>query len=382
MAVDRKKFRREYTSHFFLLLIIVTLLCLIGLMMVLSSSQVNAFTNYHDSWYFFKRQALWVGLGTVAAIVCSLIPYQTWRSLSIPLLIVAVASLFAVLVPGVGVKIAGAQRWIGVGQFAFQPSELAKFAIIVVFADLFSRREHLIDDWHQTLRPAVAILGGIAFLVILQPDMGTMMMICGICFTMFYVSGIQMRVMFALLAGGAFGALVLGMVESYRRARFIAFLNPWKDPGHVGYQNVQSLVGLGSGRLLGLGLGESRAKWGFLPNSFTDFIYAIIGEEFGYIGATLVLGLFIAFGFAGARIARRAPDRFGMLLATGITAWIVGQSLLNIGAVVGLLPITGVPLPFVSFGGSSVVILLISVGVLCNVAMQGSAKSGLVSSYS
>lgn len=366
---------RTYNAPFFLLSIIIVLLTLIGLMMVLSSSQVHALTYYKDSWYFFKKQLLWIGLGSAALVVLARIPYQFLRKLVIPIYGAVALMLFAVLIPGVGVKVAGAQRWIGVGDILIQPSEFAKFAVILFFADLFARREHHVDDWQYTLRPALLAGGAIAFLVIMQPDMGTMMVIVSVAMAIVFVAGVSWSRIGVLVASGVVGALFLGLVEGYRRARFVAFLDPWKDPSKIGYQNVQSLVGLSTGGLVGVGLGASRAKWGFLPNAFTDFIFAIIGEEFGFIGAALVIGLFVAFGFVGVRVARRAPDRFGMLLATGIVAWVIGQALLNIGAVIGLLPITGVPLPFVSFGGSSLMVLLATMGVLLNIAQQGSDKN-------
>lgn len=369
---------KKFSGPFLLLSIVVALLCLIGLMMVLSSSEVRSYAAFHDSWRYFKKQMIWLVAGSGLAIICSRVPYQWWRKMSLPLMGGSALMLLAVLVPGVGVSAGGAQRWLGVGSLVIQPSEIAKFAVIIYCADILARRAEKINDWKLTLRPVLGGIGLIAVLVIMQPDMGTMMMIAGIGTALLFVAGVSWPVMLALATSGVLGALFLGLVEGYRRARFVAFIDPWKDPAKVGYQNVQSLVGLGTGRIWGVGLGASRAKWGFLPNAFTDFIYAIIGEEFGFVGAALVLSLFVVFAFVGVKIARRAPDRFGMLVATGITAWIVGQAFLNIGAVMGVLPITGVPLPFVSFGGSSLVILLACTGVLLNIASQGSARNEIV----
>src|SRR5205807_3082254 len=217
-------------------------------------------------------------------------------------------------------------------------------------------------------RPILVVLAAVTLLVMAQPDMGTTLVLGTIVLALLFVGGIELRRIGRLLAIGACGALVLGLVEGYRRARLFSFLHPWKDAGNTGYQIVQSLVGLASGHWTGLGLGASRAKWGFLPNAYTDFIFAIIGEELGLIGTLLVIGLFAAFAVLGVRTALKAPDRFGALLAAGITAWVVGQALINIGAVIGVLPVTGVPLPFVSFGGSSLVITMGAAGILLNVA--------------
>jgi cell division protein FtsW len=218
--------------------------------------------------------------------------------------------------------------------------------------------------------PVLAAFSACAVLVMAQPDMGTTLVMGCIVFALLFIGGVQLRSMAALLATGAFGAFVLGMLEPYRRARMLAFLHPLADTSNTGYQSLQGLVALGSGGLTGSGLGASRAKWGFLPNAHTDFIFAIIGDELGLIGTLLVVALFVALAVLGVRAAARAPDRFGALLAAGITAWLVGQAVLNIGAVIGLLPVTGVPLPFVSYGGTSLVIAMALVGVLLNIARQ------------
>jgi len=220
-------------------------------------------------------------------------------------------------------------------------------------------------------RPILLAPGAASLLAMVQPDMGTTIVIGFTVLALLFAGGVPLRIMAGLMSGLAVSALALGLHASYRRARLLSFLNPWKDAANTGYQSVQSLVGLGTGQLTGVGLGASRAKWGFLPNAHTDFIFAIIGEELGLVGSLLVVVLFAAFAVLGVRAAVRAPDRFGSLLAVGITAWIVGQAVLNIGTVIGLLPITGVPLPLVSFGGSSLVITMAAIGVLVNVTRHG-----------
>jgi cell division protein FtsW len=250
-----------------------------------------------------------------------------------------------------------------------QPSELTKLALLLFAADILARRgaKGTVDS---ALRPVLVAFGIVAFLVMMQPDMGTTLVLGCIAGGLLFVAGIEMRTLGKLLGAAVVGSLLLGMAEGYRRARLFSFLDPWKDAGNTGYQIAQSLVGLGTGGLMGLGLGASRAKWGFLPNAYTDFIFAIIGEELGLLGTLVVVGLFVAFAILGVRIALKAPDRFGALLAAGVTAWVIGQALINIGAVIGVLPVTGVPLPFISFGGSSLVITMAAAGMLLNIARQ------------
>src|SRR2546423_4544288 len=214
------------------------------------------------------------------------------------------------------------------------------------------------DDPRLSTRPVLAVLAPVLGLVLLQRDMGTALVAAVIVFAVLFVAGTPGVRIFRLLATGTLGAFLIGVVEPYRRDRFLAFLHPWKDPQGIGFQAIQGRVGLAEGKLLGVGLGASRAKWGFLPNAHTDFIFAIIGEEVGLVGTLLVVALFVAFAVLGVRAALRAPDRFGALLAAGVTAWVVGQAFINIGAVIGILPITGVPLPLVSFGGSPLVVLV------------------------
>ena len=237
-------------------------------------------------------------------------------------------------------------------------------------ADVLCRRVNRMNDGLYAMGPVLAAFGACAVLVMAQPDMGTTLVMATIVLGGLYVGGAPLLSMAGILGTGFAGGFLLGVAEPYRRARMLSFLHPLADKSNAGYQSVQGLVALGSGGLTGVGLGASRAKWGFLPNAHTDFIFAIIGDELGLLGSLLVVGLFAAFAVLGIRAAVRAPDRFGALVAAGITAWIVGQAVINIGAVIGLLPVTGVPLPFVSYGGSSLVIAMGAVGVLLNVARQ------------
>jgi cell division protein FtsW len=365
------KERAAAPSGYLLLLAVVTVLCVIGLVMVLSSSSVESLRNYGSAWLFFKRQLLWLAVGTAALVVTARIDYRTWRKFTVPMLAGCAGLLVLVLVPNVGIAVSGSSRWLGFGSFRIQPSEFAKMAVLLFLADLLARRGDRMDDTHQTLRPVLMTFGAIAVLVMLQPDMGTTLVLGCIVMSLLFVAGTPLRHIGVVGAGAVVGAFLLGMAEPYRRARMMSFLDPWKDAANTGYQVSQSIVGLADGGITGVGLGASRAKWGFLPNAHTDFIFTIIGEEMGLIGSALVLLLFVGVAFLGVRTAVHAPDRFGMLLAAGVTAWVAGQAFINIGAVIGMLPVTGVPLPFVSFGGSSLVILMAAVGVLLNVARQG-----------
>ena len=357
------------TPLFVLLAMDVSALVVVGVVMVLSASSVEALRAFGSSWVVFERQAMWVVIGAVALLIATRTDYRRWRRPAVPLVLVALGLLLVVLVPGLGVSVQGSSRWVGSGQFRVQPSEFAKLAILLFTADVLARRGAK-GDVRSALRPVLVVLAVAALLVMAQPDMGTTLVLGAIVLALLFVSGIELRTLGGLLGLAAGGALLLGLAEGYRRARLLSFLHPWKDAGNTGYQIVQSLVGLASGHWTGLGLGASRAKWGFLPNAYTDFIFAIIGEELGLLGTLLVIGLFVAFAILGVRTALKAPDRFGALLAAGVTAWVVGQALINIGAVIGVLPVTGVPLPFVSFGGSSLVITMGATGILMNIARQ------------
>lgn len=357
-------------TSFAVLLALVAVLDVIGLVMVLSASSVQALRNHGSAWQFFAKQLMWVGLGTAVMATVMRVDYRRWRALAKPVLAGSIALLAVVLVPGIGINVSGSTRWLGVGGWRFQPAEVAKLGVLLYCADLLARRTGKLGDWRMGILPVTAAFGSVAVLVMAEPDMGTTLVIACVAGTLLWVAGARLSHMTGMLAGGVATAFVVALAEPYRRARMLSFVDPWKDAANTGYQAAQGLVALGEGRWFGLGLGASRAKWGFLPNAHTDFIFAIIGEELGLIGALLVVGLFAAFAVLGVRAALRAPDRFGMLLAAGITAWIVGQAFINIGAVIGLLPITGVPLPFVSFGGSALVITMGAVGILLNVARQ------------
>lgn len=347
---------------------VVIVLNIIGLVMVLSASSVQALRTTGSSWYYFVRQLAFSGIGAAAFVMCARVDYRRWGKCRHLLLGSSAFLLLLVLIPGIGIRVAGSSRWLGAGMFRLQPSEFAKLALAVFAADLLARRAHRTNDPKATLRPVLAMFAVFAVLLMLQPDMGTTLVTGGIVVSVLFVAGVPMGAMMKLCAAAAIGALALARLEPYRWRRMTAFLDPFADPGNTGYQAAQGLVALGTGGWFGIGLGEGRAKRGFLPAAHTDFIYAVIGEELGLLGTLLVVVLIVAFGILGVRAALRAPDRFGMLLAAGLTAWVVGQAFINIAAVVGLVPITGVPLPFVSSGGSSLVICMAATGILLNIA--------------
>ncbi|MDH3753559.1 MAG: putative lipid II flippase FtsW [Acidimicrobiia bacterium] len=354
-----------------MLLVAVVALNLIGLVMVLSASSVTALNTTGSSWYHFQRQGMWFIVALVAMLITLRIDYRLWRRVSAPLLVVALGLLVAVLVPGLGSAANGSQRWIVFGPISVQPSEIAKLAVVVFIGDLLARRSHRIRDTTLSLRPVLVVLVVVAALVLKQPNLGTTLVIGMVAFTMMFIAGVPLAPLSAWASVATGGAVLLAMSADYRRDRVLAFLDPWDDPLNTGYQTIQSLVGIASGGLWGVGLGNGRAKWGFLPFAHTDFIFAVVAEELGFIGALTLIGLFVLLGLVGIRIAAEAPDRFGTLVATGITCWLVVQAFVNMGAVVGVLPITGVPLPFLSAGGSALVVNMTAVGVMLNIARQG-----------
>jgi cell division protein FtsW len=362
---------RPRTSPGALLTLTSVVLVALGLVMILSASSISAFADYGSSFTFFRRQLLWAVVAFAAYLACSRIDYHRWRGLSFVLYAISAGLLVVVLVPGVGRYIGGSARWIGLGSLSFQPSEVAKLALVLVVADVLARKEEkTLREFGHTALPMLPGLGLMAFLVLMQPDLGTTILLCVIAFGLLFIAGAPLRHLIPLGVGGTGLALAAALAEDYRRARLLAFLNPWADPLNTGYQTIQSLIALGSGGIFGVGLGASRQKWSYIPNSHTDFIFAILGEELGLLGTFMVLGLFVFIAYLGIRIAKRAPDRFGMLVASGITIWIAFQALVNMGAVTAAMPITGVPLPLVSFGGTSLLITLAALGILNNIAAQ------------
>jgi cell division protein FtsW len=367
----RQRVVTSTTTLSWVIVALVAVLNLIGLVMILSASSVQALTTYGSAWYVFERQFAWALIGAVGFFASSRLDYRVWQRHSCLLLAIGFIGLAVVLVPGIGIEVQGARRWIGIGSFVgFQPSEVAKVVLLVFSADVLTRRADRIDDTRATVVPVIGVLAVFAFLVMAEPDLATSIELCFIVVSVLIVAGVPGRALAKVFGGSAIVTAVLAMVEPYRRQRMLTFLHPWRDVANTGYQISQSLIALGSGGVTGVGLGNGRAKWQFLPAAQTDFIFAIIGEELGLFGTLMIIGLFAVFAVAGYRVAMRAPDRFGSLLAAGVTTWVVGAAVLNIGMVTSVLPVSGVPLPFLSAGGSSLVILMIAAGILVNVARR------------
>jgi cell division protein FtsW len=367
---------RQRSATFVALLALIVSLNLLGLVMVLSASSVTALDEHGSSWYITMRQGIWMTIGLVVMLVVMRIDYHRWRRWSTPLLGLSGFLLLLVFVPGLGMNVNGASRWLGYGPLSMQPSELAKLAVLVWVADLLARRSAWISDLRLTVVPVGVVFGSVALVLLLQPNLGTTLVLGVLVLSLLYVAGTPLLPLSVLTVSSGIVAAGLALSAGYRRDRVLAFLDPWDDPLNTGYQNIQALVGLASGGITGTGLGASRAKWGFLPYAHTDFIYAIVGEELGLLGAIAVIALFVAVVALGVRTALLAPDRFGMLIATGATTWFGVQAFVNIGAVIGILPITGVPLPFVSYGGSSLVFSMAAAGLLLSVARQSRSGAG------
>jgi cell division protein FtsW len=351
-----------------LLLVPMTVLLVVGLGAILSASSVPALADFDDSLYYFRRQLLWALVGSVALVVAARVPYDLYRRAAPAILAGSVLSLVAVLL--FGVVRGGSRSWLQLGPVTVQPSEFAKFAVVVFLSMVMARKRELLMDFAHFFWPIAASLGLIGGLTILQPDLGTAIIIAAGGLAVLVASEAPFRFVAGSAAGGGLAAVLLAMAADYRWDRVTGFLDPFADPLGTGFQGVQSLFALGTGGFFGVGLGASRARWEFLPNAHTDFIYAIIGEETGLIGAGAVLLLLAVFTLAGVAVAIRARDDFGRMLATGIVAWLAIQSIVNLGGVTAILPITGLPLPFVSFGGSALVVEMAAVGVLVNVARR------------
>jgi cell division protein FtsW len=352
------------------ILVLVTLgLVAFGLVMVYSATSASAALGNGDPMSYLKRQSVYALLGVALMVVASRFDYHRLRYVAPPLLLVAIGLCVAVLV--VAPEINGARRWFIVGPASFQPSELAKLALCLFAAVYLARRRRPPQTLGELAKPLGILTGLFCGLILLEPDLGTTITLCGTMFAIFLVAGVPFRPLLAAAVVAVGVGLIAIWAEPYRRARVFSFLDPWSDAEGSGFQIVQALIGFGSGGFTGEGLGESVSKVLYLPEAHTDMIFAVIGEELGLVGSVLVIGAFAAFAFAGFRVALRCQDPFGKLLAAGLTALVCGQASLNLAAVLGIAPLTGIPLPFVSYGGSSLVMLLASVGILLNIAVNG-----------
>lgn len=358
-----------------ILLYLTFALLVFGLIMVASAGIGYSRSRFGDAYFFFKRQLLGVSIGLVVLYLTQRINYNFWKKISFPFFALSVIFLILVFIPGIGSKIYGANRWIQLGVISFQPSEMLKLSLILYLAAWLEGRGERARDFFEGLLPFTAIMAVIGFLLIKQPDMGTLGVTVLIAMTIYFVNGAKISHMLLLALGGFLGFYTLMKTESYRMDRFLVFLHPELDPKGVGYQINQALLAIGSGGILGVGLGHSMQKFNYLPEPVGDSIFAIIGEELGLVGAVFLIILFVGLSLRGLRIARNAPDIFSKLAAVGIVAWIFFQALINIAAISGLIPLTGVPLPFISYGGTSVIFLMAGIGILLNISKQANLNS-------
>lgn len=359
-----KKQKREMD---YWLILVVFLLSLFGLLMIFEASTVLAYQEFGDKYYFVKEQAKWIGIGAIALLIFSFLDYRHLYNLAVPLLFATICLLGAVFIPGIGVRALGASRWINLRIFSFQPAELTKLTLTIYLSAWFASKEK------GRLGAFLLLLGIVLGLVVLEPDLGTTVIIGATAMVLYFVSESPLIHFFFLLPLGFFALLGFSLTSPYRFKRLATFFDPTTDPLGASYHIRQVLLALGSGGLTGIGVGKSRQKYLFLPEATTDSIFAIVGEQFGFLGAVVVILLFLFIIYRGFLIAKRAPDRFGRFLATGITAYFAIQAIINLSAMTVLLPLTGAPLPLLSYGGSSLVITLSGMGILFNISRQGVA---------
>lgn len=366
-AAAKHALDRPLTSYY-LLLGASTLLVTIGLMMVLSASSIDGYEKHGSSYFWFFRQVTWMALALPVAFLVSRLPHRVIRGFAWPGILVAIVLLALTRVPGLGVEVNGNTNWLAVGPIRIQPSELAKLAVILWCADLYARKEKLIGDWRHALIPMVPVTGLVTGLVVLQHDLGTALVLFAIVLGMLWVVGAPGRLFVVALTFVGVVALWLATTSQERLERLTNFADPFKDFQGAGWQPAHGLFAMSSSGIFGKGISASQQKWGNLPGAHTDFIFAVLGEELGLVGTLLVLGLFLTIAYAGFRVAWRTPDPFVRYMAAGITIWLTVQMMINVGMVLALLPVIGIPLPLVSYGGSALLPSLVALGLLVSFA--------------
>lgn len=348
------------------LLILILVLTSLGLIAVADASAPQALSQFNDKFFFLKQQAVWGLVGVVLMLIVSKINYKFWEKIATPFFFLTLLLLALVLIPGIGIKLLGARRWVAFGFFNLQPSELIKLSLSVYLAKVASAKKGIISFF----LPFVVVLG----LIMLQPDLGTALVVAAIGLSQMFVSGTNLFYFLGALVAGIAGTFLLIILSPYRKDRLMTFLQTTSDPLGKDYHIRQVLLALGSGGLFGVGIGASHQKYLFLPEASTDSIFAVILEELGFVGGVVLIGLFVYFIVKGLKIALHAPDNFSRVLAIGVTSWLGGQIFLNIGSMTALVPLTGIPLPFFSYGGSSLVMILISCGILLNISSHEKVK--------
>ena len=337
-------------------------LTIFGIVMVGNASVLKAYQDFGDKFHYLRLQIYWSLLGIGAFFFTSFLNYNFWKKIAVPAIIFSLITLVLVLIPGLGTSALGARRWLGLGFLSFQPAELAKLSFIFYLSSFFSKKKNI---W-----PFLAILGLLAGLIMFQPDLGTTVVLAATGLAIYFVSGAPILAIGSIALFGILSGVGLILTSPYRKERLLTFFDPSRDPLGASYHIRQVLIAIGSGGLLGVGLGQSRQKYEYLPEVTTDSIFAIIAEEIGFVGGMIILALFLLLIWRGFRIAKEAPDDFGKLLAVGITSWIGFQALINLCSMVALVPLTGIPLPFISYGGSSLVLSLAAMGILVNISKQ------------
>ncbi len=358
-----------------LMIFIITLSLLsLGIVMVFSASSVTAYHELGDAYHYLKRQSLWAAIGLVALVICMNIDYHLWARLADPLIVVSVIALVVVLVPGVGITISGSRRWLGVGPARVQPSEFAKLSMVIFLAEYLSTSPDRVKSVIRGILVPLILVGICVLLVLREPDLGTCIGMAAVAWLMLLTAGGSPGWLVGLAAMTAPVIYLYARHDPVRMRRLTSFLDPWADPLDSGFHIIQSLLALGSGGLVGTGLGLSRQKFYYLPEQHTDFIFAIIGEELGFLGAALVVFLYALFAWRGFRASLNSPDSFGSLLAAGITIMVALQAAMNIAVVTGSIPITGITLPLISSGGSSLVPMLAGIGILLNITRRAGQR--------
>jgi cell division protein FtsW len=372
--------RRERHAPDYVLLLAVAGLVAIGIVMVYSSSAIRGYITADDTLTYVGPQALWAAVGAGVLILTSRLDYRYWRLLSVPLYTIALVLLGLVLLPGVGRVVGGSARWLALGPFPpLHPAEFAKLALVIYLAHWMATRGQRIATFRSGLLPFLAIALPVVILILREPDLGTSAVVAAAALVLYFAAGANLVMLASLIPIGIAAVGYVISTNAYQRARIVGFLDPWSDPRGLGFHTIQGLLALGMGGVLGTGLGSSVQVSGlYLPNAWNDFIFAIIGEELGFAGGLLVIALFLIVAYRGLRVALGAPDTFGGLLAAGITVFITVQAFVNIGVVVSVLPVTGITLPFVSAGGSSLMVSLAAVGILLSISRESAPRRNWV----
>ncbi len=363
-----KNFKKKTFRLDFQLLACVGALLIFGLIMVYDAAVVQAFKDYGDKYYYIKQQLIWMGLGVFVLFFSTFINYQFLRKLSLPLLVLSLLLLLAVFIPGLGFSAGGAHRWLNLGPVNIQPAEIIKLTSIIFFASLFEKKVRTF--------PFLSIVALVSLIVgLLQRDLGSTVVFFLTSLFIYYFAGAPAKHLLTLIPVSVIGFLVFVLSSTYRKNRVLAFLDPFADTQGYSYHIAQVLIAIGSGGFGGLGIGQSRQKFEYIPEVTTDSIFAVVGEELGFIGGICLIGLFVFLIYKGFKITQECDEPFGRLLAFGLTCWLGIQTIVNLGAMVSVFPLTGVPLPFISYGGSALLVNLVAVGILLNISSRSSAQA-------